>query len=265
MIDVLFNESFANSLKYFYQQHQIANELIVLPVHLNLGDIALGNFIENRRTLFKIQSTHDRFSTTSRKMQQLTESLKQLDEVAERGLPIRIWWSDLSEDVCGFLWLCEALADKGARVFEIHVPLSFVRGEALVTLSSLGELLYDDIERLGLTKFEKPLTRQQRKVYRYGWRDLRSDNTPVRVNINGQLVSQPINFYDQFLLSQVSSKQFRNVVRVIGETLGRYPVGAPDWWYRHRIDYLISKGVLNFQKADPHVNELDPGKIKRND
>lgn len=264
MIDVLFNESFSNSLKHFYQQHDIDNEIITLPVYLNLGDITEGNFIENRRTLFKIQSTHTRFSTTSERIRRLVAALDRLFEVVNQGLTIRIWWSDLSDDACGFFWLCEALLNKNTQITEIHVPLSFVKGEVLVTLGSLGELVDEDLEQLQLTQYERPLTRNRQKVSSYVWHDLRSDNTPVRVNINGQLVSQPITFYDQFLLSQVSPKRFRNVIRVIGETLGRFPVGAPDWWYRHRVDYLVSKGVLDYQKTDPQINHLDPGSVKLN-
>ncbi|KRL23574.1 DUF3658 domain-containing protein [Lentilactobacillus kisonensis] len=262
MIDVLFNDSFAATLKYYYQQKNINNEVISLPMHLSLGDINQGNFLENRRTLYKIQSTHDKLTSTSECVRSLNESLERLSDLVNQDDLIRIWWSEASDDYCGFLWLCEWLAGKRIQSVEIHIPLSYVTVKGLRTFASLGEIFAEDIDNLALLDLQRPLTNPQRQAYGRAWMALRNDNTPVRANVNGHILSQPITFYDQFLISQISARRFRNVLRIIGETLGRFPVGVPDWWYQHRVEYLISKGVLDYKKDGQGIGSLELGSVR---
>ncbi|WP_225424181.1 DUF3658 domain-containing protein [Lentilactobacillus buchneri] len=124
-------------------------------------------------------------------------------------------------------------------------------------ISKLGEISEDAIDEFQLASLQRDLSANSRRAFSYYWHDLRSENNPIRTVINGTVVSQSIDFYDRFVLANLSQRRFRNILRVIGETLGDYPFTA-DWWYRHRIDYLVSKGSVDY-KADP---DAIVGKIK---
>ncbi|WP_263849934.1 DUF1835 domain-containing protein [Lentilactobacillus parafarraginis] len=59
MIDIVFNDAFARSLKYYYEQREIERQVISLPLFLGLGDIAQVNLLETRKTLLRIRNTHE--------------------------------------------------------------------------------------------------------------------------------------------------------------------------------------------------------------
>ncbi|KRK58343.1 DUF3658 domain-containing protein [Lentilactobacillus hilgardii] len=248
MVDIVFNDSFARTLKRYYMTHRIDRQVIVLPLLLGLGDIAQVNLLETRKTLLKIRNTHERRDDTDEWYQSILLGLKKLDKVVFEQKSLRIWWTDLPDDSCGFAWLCDYLKDIGNQISSVHVPLTLSHSRFLYELNNLGELVTDDLNKYHLFDYEQSLGRDARISHSYLWRDLRKDNTPLRIMINGHLMSQPINFYDRFLLSHVSPTVFTNILQVIGQTIGDGPSGVPDWWYRHRIDYLISKRALWYEE-----------------
>lgn len=136
--------------------------------------------------------------------------------------------------------------------------MNFVTSDnALAIISGLGDLTPENIDEFNLFDLEKSVSKNRRTAYSYYWRDLRSENNPIRAVINGKCISQSIDFYDRFILLNLSDERFRKIIRVIGETIGNYPF-APEWWYRHHIDYLVSKGSLEY-KIDP---DMMVGKIR---
>lgn len=249
MADIVFSDGFAVTLKHYYTTHQIDCQVILLPLLLGLGDIAQTNLLETRKTLLKIRNTHERHDDTDEWYQSILAGLKALDQAIIEQKPLRIWWTDLPDDSCGFAWLCDYLRDAQNQVTSVHVPLILSYEQFLFSIHSLGELSTADFAKYHLFSGEQPLLRDTRIAHSYLWRDLRKDNTPLRIMINGHLMSQPINFYDRFLLSHVSSVDFKKIPEVIGEVLGDGPSGVPAWWYRHRVDYLISKKALWYEKT----------------
>ncbi|GAA2978564.1 DUF1835 domain-containing protein [Lentilactobacillus parakefiri] len=262
MIDIVFSDSFASTLKYYYQKRHIERQVLAMPMYSSLGDISDCSFIESRKTVCKIQYAHYKASEqlTAEAVDTLRKSLHELSQNAHAGECFRVWWSENSDDYCGFLWLCDYLKDFSVKTVTIKVPMTFVRDDHLMIISQLGEISEEDIDQLGLFSLQSGLSTQSRRSFSYYWRDLRSENHPIRTVINGNIIGQSIDFYDRFVLANLSRRRFRNIIRVIGETLGDYPF-APEWWYRHRIDYLVSKGSVDY-KNDPNRKV---GKIKLSD
>jgi hypothetical protein len=260
MIDIVFNGRFASTLTEYNKLRQVNRQVLALPMYLGLGDISQGTFIENRQTVYKIQYAHQENSEyhAAQAVQNLRNALKLLDEAIARNEPLRAWWSDDVNDYCGFLWLCNYLKNSTVEMSSIKVPMTFVTSDnALAIISGLGDLTPENIDEFNLFDLEKSVSKNRRTAYSYYWRDLRSENNPIRAVINGKCISQSIDFYDRFILLNLSYERFRKIIRVIGETIGNYPF-APEWWYRHRIDYLVSKGSLEY-KIDP---DMMVGKIR---
>lgn len=266
MIDIVFSDSFATTLRQYYQQKQMMHDVLSLPLYLSLGDISQRTFLESRKTVYKIQYAHTNESEalTSQSVHKIKKAMHNLDLALERDEPLRIWWSDKADDYCGFLWLCDYLVDFDVVTTSVHVPMVFsTLGDELLTITGLGDLSESGIDKLQLFSFESALPKTERDAYHYYWAQLRGENNPVRTIINGLAISQSIDFYDRFIFANLSQRRFRDIIRVIGETVGNYPFG-PTWWYRHRIDYLVSKGTIDFKPSEPTFDESSDGKIKLN-
>lgn len=65
-----------------------------------------------------------------------------------------------------------------------------------------------------------PLNPAARERYRAIWTKLRSENAPLRVFGDRGLVSAPLSFFDEFLISCVV-EDWRKVTRVLGEAISR--------------------------------------------
>lgn len=266
MIDVVFNDSFAVTLKHYYQQKGMDHKVLSMPMYLSLGDISQRSFVESRKTVYKIQYAHTRQSehNTAEAVTHLKKMLRALNDGLDQGESIRIWWSGNADDYCGFLWVCDYLFDYDVETAAIHVPMAFATlDNELLTISGLGEISAPGIDEFKLFNYESKLPKSQRDAYRYYWQQLRGENNPIRTIINGLAVSQSIDFYDRFIIANLSQHRYRNIMRVIGETLGNYPF-VPSWWYRHRIDYLVSKGSIAFKPDEQEIVGLSVGKIKLN-
>lgn len=53
MIDIVFSDSFATTLRQYYQQKQMMHDVLSLPLYLSLGDISQRTFLESRKTVYK--------------------------------------------------------------------------------------------------------------------------------------------------------------------------------------------------------------------
>lgn len=264
MIDVVFNDSFAVTLKHYYQQKGMDHKVLSMPMYLSLGDISQRAFIESRKTVYKIAYAHNNKSEnlTATAVHNLAMAIGDLKDTIGKKDSIRIWWSNNADDYCGFLWLCDFLMAFDVPTTSIHVPMIFpTLDNGLITISELGEINASNIDEFHLFHFESQLPKHRRDGYHDYWVGLRSENNPVRTIINGLAVSQSIDFYDRFVLANLSRQRFRDLTRVILETVGSYPF-VPAWWYRHRIDYLVSKGSVDFKAADQSMVEPQVGKIK---
>lgn len=249
MIDIVFNDAFARSLKYYYEQREIERQVVSLPLFLGLGDIAQVNLLETRKTLLRTRNTHEPSGNSGALYQMIVTGAADLQAAAAAGESLRIWWTDLPDDLCGFIWLCEELKGFKAPISMVHVPLTLTQGNTLYQLDSISDLTPPDFDNHHIFRLETQLTRETRLAYSNQWRALKRDNTPVRVVLNGHLLSQPIDFYDRFLLANLSRRQAVEIDEAISNTISFGPSGVPDWWYRHRIDYLVSNKVLAFQEG----------------
>lgn len=98
-------------------------------------------------------------------------------------------------------------------------------------------------EFFGFLKYERELSREERRMYGELWLELVEENTPLRTIINGKIISVEEEFYDFFILKRLADKPMKQV-RLIGDILGYYPIGIRDGWYAIRIEKLIEQGKV---------------------
>ena len=92
----------------------------------------------------------------------------------------------------------------------------------------------------------RPLTDTERRYYAGLWQKLQSENGPLRAVVNGRLCTVDADFYDTFILRELEKQpeEFHEA-RLIGQILGKYPLGLSDSLIALRMEVFISRGMLS--------------------
>jgi hypothetical protein len=115
---------------------------------------------------------------------------------------------------------------------------------------SLGMLHHDKICSDKLWDLAEPLQETARGRYHGLWRQLRSENAPLRVSDGDRLISAPISFFDSELMSYVTD-DWQKVSRVVGPAMVSQMdddiLQAGDMFLAARINNLAENGRLEIR------------------
>lgn len=229
-MEITFNESFASNLTQALHQ-----PVIGLPLDLQLGD--LHRFENAQAPFWTLKAQYDQDATSTDYFSDSIQKIKEVQAAIAAGDPLRVWWSETPDDLSGFYWLCDQLKGHLNQLSQVKVPMTAPKiGETLGfrEWASLGEIGVDEIPQYLPTT--KDVSLADRQVYEYVWANLLAENAPVRATVNGHLIGVAEAFYDDLLVRPAG--QDWSPIRIVGETLGQYPIGVPDWWYLYRLDQL---------------------------
>lgn len=224
-------------------------DICVFPLALSMGDIQ-----ENGVAPARLQTLRRLFGcfpeegaeAAAELYARAQESLAMLLERAAAGEALRIWYSNQPDELCGLHWLMAQL------------PLPLAGDIALIRLPEWEELDaqhavqhwngWGEIEpaRFGhYLSLQQPASPLFCRSCAQRWRELQSENSPLRACVNGRLTSVDETFYD-VLIRRVLAKQdtvFQEA-RLIGHILGAEPLGLSDGWLALRIESMIAAGEL---------------------
>lgn len=242
MLDVTFNESLAASL------HNVARlDVLALPLELQLGQLSRFDdptdpFWPLRANALPIApaANRDLYPTDREWYVRVNESTVALDDAIAASEPLRIWVDDGADARIGLAWLCARTQQTRMAVQCVHLPNSVaVTAPPLrfMQYASMGER--EPTSLAGEAKRAVTLTQPERRAWALEWDRLRSDNAPLRAVINGNVVSVPVDFYDDLL--RAVYRPGANPVATIGAALGAYPIGVPDWWWAHRLRVITGE------------------------
>jgi uncharacterized protein DUF3658/uncharacterized protein DUF1835 len=142
------------------------------------------------------------------------------------------WGKVLSSKARRVIWVCRRSAHEYAgflecvwRLADERFDVIDVTGVGLARFSrkqepamSVSELHPREFTENAVWGRAAPLTPTARERYREMWHKLRAENAPFRVVAGDDLVSAPITFYDDWLVSCTVS-QWRKAARVIADTM----------------------------------------------
>jgi hypothetical protein len=169
-----------------------------------------------------------------------------LDAVASRVGPATAWMS--RRDTCshaGFLWFLSHVGDA---------PIAVIEAEYLpgVTVEGMIDLLHGAV----------PLSEEDRTRHRVRWQQLKGENAPLRVIDGDELVSAPIDYFDETLLRH-ARPEWRKMARIVGETLvGFHDTGlyqTDDLVLGARLADLAETGRLEWQGD---LTEMPHGELR---
>lgn len=255
MIEVLFGESEWASMKnqgcIKSGQENILkySEVVGIPFLLDIGNINEAVGSEYRKNLMIDLCTINGWDDKRIVQKELEEvwpiylnEIERLKEYASQGESIRFWYSNAPYSICGFYFTCNLLKEYDCKISIIKLPEKKLLNGNIMFLSNWGEVEPEKYDTY--LPLEKELSKSEIKVYSLLWEELKEDNSPLRALVNGIVIGVPEDFYDHIIKKEIPDKEFR-MVHLIGNILGKYPLGVGDWWYAKRILYMIELGELS--------------------
>lgn len=229
-----------------------AGDVYGLTFGLSTGDIS--EDIPAQACLKKLTEQCETYFTQQEALnlaaQILEQSLAMLEAACSRiaqKQPLRIWYSDQPDELCGLYWLMDQLYRRGLEhgdISLVKLPLFDETKEGAVQLyTGWGGVHPGDFHRF--CNREEVMTQTAIKHYASRWQRLKAENAPLRGALNGQLVSMPETLYDHFILREIQAQEpeFQQAT-VIGSVLGNYNLGIGDAWVAKRMQEMIDRGLL---------------------
>jgi hypothetical protein len=223
-------------------------EVVCIPFLLDIGDISVPIDSEYRKNLIlELYTIHGRDDKSI--LEDLEEmwkiylnEIERLKNYAARGESVRLWYSDAPYSLCGFYYVCSLLKEYKCKVYVIKLPQYIQLSDNEIQFhTSWGEIEAEKFYKY--LPLEKELSLCEMRSFVIDWVELKAEGSTLRAVINGKLIGVPEEFYDHIIKKEIPDGEFR-MARLIGNILGRYPIGIGDWWYAKRIVKMIEQGEL---------------------
>ena len=257
----MFGESEAGSMKVAkkYQKPDYHNgatawvggnssEVICLPFMLDIGDINMPIDSEYRKNLIMEMYTingRDDISTKIELEEAWKKYLKEIERLkncASKGEEFRLWYSNAPYSLCGFYYICSLLKEYNCKVSIIKLPQHMQLSENEIQFYTS----WNEIDAEMFYKFlplETALSSCELRSFASDWNELKEESSTLRAYVNGKVIGVPEDFYDHIIRKEIPDGEFI-MARLIGNVLGKHPLGIGDWWYAKRINKMIEQGEL---------------------
>lgn len=245
MLDVCFGESECGMLKYALRKSK--DGVTYSFCGLELGKIDSDDFIESRRkwidTFFAICSPRERAKILKEDIARFNSII----ETAKKGETLRIWCATTPCAKSGFYHLIYNLQGIDCPILVVDLPADFSSyrsGDESVD-HSWGEVEPEMMDKAIF--LQRELLREERDAIASKWAKLVKENADLRLNVDGELTSIPIDYMDKEIMDATPLEEFK-MVTLIGFILAHSRHGVSDSFIAERIEALIEKGELTVIK-----------------
>ncbi len=225
-----------------------SKDVVALPFGLSTGDISEDYPGEKRQAYMKqLMAIYPEFdnSEIEKWFGKMQCSLGKVVEAVKNNQPVRLWYSDNPDELCGLYHLVY-LIDKinpESEVYTVKLPGEYVRDDGtIINYNGWGGV---SPEEWHLHFKPEKMTEPFKVLCVTNWRRLKGENATVRSVLNGMLHSLPEDIFDSFITKEINKQgeQFHQAM-VIGNVLGRYQLGVGDAFIAMRMENMIEKGML---------------------
>ena len=245
MLDICFGASECGMLKYALRKSH--NGVTYSFCGLEFGKIDEENFIESRKKwidfAFAICSPKERKKILKEEVARFNEII----ETAKKDEILRVWCATTPCAKSGFYHLIYNLQGIECPILVVEMPASFSSyrsGDENVD-HSWGEVEPKMMEKGVL--LQRELLREERDIIASKWAKLVEENADLRLNIDGELTSVPIDYMDKEIMDAAPLEEFK-MVTLIGFILAHSRHGVSDSFIAERIEALIEKNDLTVIK-----------------
>lgn len=221
-----------------------SQDVVGIGFNLDIGDISNAIDGDSRprefvrlfgSAAFKDAEAEQYFRTQSQDYEKLLAG-------AKRGEPIRAWKSSAPFSACAFAFLSDALLNVECKISVITLPeYCEIPEHAIRSYVDWMEIPPGQFYKF--LHLEREVSPAEKRAQSRLWNDLKTENAPLRALVNGKLISVPEDFYDHLIIRNLPDGDF-HMARLIGDILGKYPLGVGDGWYALRIKKMIAERRL---------------------
>ena len=263
MIEVTFSDSAAGGLKCARAfSHELwESEVICLGIMADIGDITEPMFGQYRykliyKMLYREQWGADKEMRSELKSLGKTYARQytRLKQGIKDGKPVRVWYDGTPASMCGVLWLSGKLAKYKAEVYVVElgryntntdIIANSYSGDVSVIRRDWGEC--EPREFAEALLLSRRVSREELTANSIKWQRLVNENSRLRAVISEQVVSVPVSFYDFLILRYLGKRPTTQAV-LIGKIIGENQLGVGDWLFASRIEYLISRKIIEISE-----------------
>lgn len=217
---------------------------------LSIGDVSEDKpGIRRQHELERLYSVYPDGEGRGAARELLQRAQKDLNTVCSRaaaGEAIRVWYSSQPDELCGLYWFMAQLErlKKCGPVYLVGLPEWEVdENSGFIQKAGCAELSPGEWHRY------LPLQQSAPPVFMRNcascWQKLQNENAPLRVVLNGRLISMPENLYDPVIIREIEAEsgEFQEAM-IIGRILAKYRLGIGDSWVALRIEEMIRAGRI---------------------
>ena len=102
----------------------------------------------------------------------------------------------------------------------------------------------DPFEVGNCLKLQRQLTSEERARFAQLWEKLAMENEELRLNVNGQITSLPVDYIDDEILLHAPQSGNISIGKLVGETLGKSKHYLCDSFVANRVEAMINGGIL---------------------
>lgn len=260
MINVTFSDSLSGSLKmadYYAKESNIEiqdlkENLFSLYLNLDLGDISEQTFGEKRENDFVKMFGNEDISFMRKWFNSELNKIDEIKKLVKEGHDIRIWYTERTNEFCGFCWLLSMLDIWGVennKILYVKLPQSILFDNGRYeTFAGSGMFDPEILTQLAMT--QRYLTNSYKNYHIRQWQRVQEENAEMRVSINNQLLSVSSDFYDSIISAEIEKLDdtFKQAV-AIGNCLAK--LWVYDRFVAWRIDEMIEKGLFEIIEEAP--------------
>ena len=234
-----------------------SSDVYCFDIALSVGDISDNGLGEQRKSVLRNMLSVCPFSDLEHQIEEKMQKAKTaLSSVMERyinGEEIRIWYSHNPDELCGMYWLMEQLRPLNCQtaIYLVKLPIwEYGKENTVISRNAWGDIAPGEWGKY--TYCQEKILPALIAAYATKWKQLKEENAPLRVMLNGHLQSVSEDVYDSFILREIAEQpeQFKMAI-VIGNVIGKYQLGIGDAWVSHRIDRMIENGMLEVVEDAP--------------
>lgn len=209
---------------------------------LDIGSIRYSPTSEQRKQLIRKAFYSDCWSSDAQEETEdsflnywsnLVSDYARCRELAQGGESIRIWYRPSPGGLCG---LC-------------HMSRELSRFDCKITTVKFPPLNHIQPETLMQTYTEDALSAERQEMLANVWDKLVEEDAPLRVLVNGHLVSAQEDFYDSFIFDAMNSDPFI-VSHLIVDVLRSFSLEISDFIISERLKALLRSNVLKVLRKE---------------
>lgn len=253
----MFEYSTGGALRYAHSQGLedkpegfdcFGDNIVYLNGMLDRGDISTNSISceRQRMILQRIQSPfYYKHPISSEKAKEIVgkyvADYQRLVKFADSQQELCIWCTNSPHSVCGLFCLLSELPRWKGKISIIQLPKFVSNGNETLQPQRWPEVEVQQIYKLFSNRETAPSDVQKFTTER--WNSLQRENSPLRVLVNGNIVSVEKDFYDAFILAELRRCQPVQMGELMNRLMNRYEgLGVYGIW--ERLEFLMQKGNL---------------------